>query len=58
MNNRRSAWDDYAELMSLVPEGNRQIVAAIGRGVRKLTRKLARRLRHARQRTPDRPMLP
>ena len=36
----RSARDDYAMMMSLLPEGNRQILAAIGAGLRKLMRKL------------------
>jgi len=34
----RSCRDDYAEMMTLLPEGNRQIVAAIGNGIRKLWR--------------------
>ena len=34
----RSAKDDYAMMMSLLPEGNRQILAAIGAGLRKLMR--------------------
>ena len=35
----RSARDDYAMMMSLLPEGNRQILAAIGVGLRKLMRR-------------------
>ena len=58
MSNGRSPWDDYAEMMSLVPEGNRHIVVAIGRGVRKLTSSIISRLRSAMQRMPDGPTLP
>lgn len=58
MSSRKSPWDDYAEMMSLVPEGNRQIAVAIGLGVRRLTLSLVRRLRSAIRRMPDGPMLP
>ena len=43
MRNRNS-WDAYAEMMALIPEGNRQLVAAIGCGMRSFVRALRRRL--------------
>jgi hypothetical protein len=46
----RSARDDYAMMMSLLPEGNRQIVAAIGAGLRKLMRRLKRGIGRSRGR--------
>lgn len=44
----RSAWDDYSELMSLLPEGNRQLAAAIGGKLRQLYRFVERGLRRPR----------
>jgi hypothetical protein len=41
----RSAWDDYSELMTLLPEGNRQLAAAIGGRLRQLFRFVGRGLR-------------
>jgi hypothetical protein len=41
----RSAWDDYSELMTLLPEGNRQLAAAITGKLRELLRFVGRGLR-------------
>jgi hypothetical protein len=55
----RSCRDDYAEMMTLLPEGNRQIVAAIGKGISKLGRSFAGWLGHAiHQREPEDNYLP
>lgn len=54
----RSFRDDYVEMMTLLPEGNRQIVAAIGNSFRKLTRTFTGWLSHALQREPDDHYLP
>ena len=35
---QRSRWEDQMEMMSLIPEGNRQIAVVIGHGVRSLPR--------------------
>lgn len=48
----RRAQDDYAMMMSLLPEGNRQILAAIGTGLRKLMRRLRRGIGRAFDRDP------
>lgn len=49
----RSCRDDYVEMMTLLPEGNRQIVAAVGNGIRKLVRAFAGWLAHAIRREPE-----
>ena len=54
----RSCRDDYAEMMTLLPEGNRQIVAAVGNGIRKLVRAVAGWLGRAMQREPEDHYLP
>jgi hypothetical protein len=46
----RSARDDYAMMMSLLPEGNRQILAAIGAGLRRLMRRLKQGIGRSRDR--------
>lgn len=48
----RRARDDYAMMMSLLPEGNRQILAAIGAGLRRLVRSLKRGLGRTLDRDP------
>jgi hypothetical protein len=54
----RSCRDDYAEMMTLLPEGNRQIVAAVGNGIRKVVRTFARWLAQAMRREPEDNYLP
>jgi hypothetical protein len=54
----RSCRDDYAEMMNLLPEGNRQIVAAVGNGIRKVVRAFARWLGQAMRREPEDNYLP
>lgn len=54
----RSCWDDYVEMMTLLPEGNRQILAAIGNGIRKIADKFGAALSHATQREPEDQILP
>lgn len=54
----RSCRDDYVEMMTLLPEGNRQIVAAIGNGIRKFARGFAGWLSRAMQREPEDHYLP
>lgn len=55
---KRNYWSDYAELMTLLPAGNRQIATAIAKRVGKITRGIAARLTRAWRRPPDGPYLP